>query len=74
MNIENDKNKIEKLGIIHTAIFNDKWEEVVKQIDTYGIRNFWRDYQYFLTAQLSGDAPSSYLRRAVIFYHETKYK
>ncbi len=41
-------NKQEQLEKVHNSLVNGQRKQMVKQIDEYGLYDFWEDYKSFL--------------------------
>ena len=63
----------EKLEEIHNSLVNGQRSQMVKQIDEYGLYDFWADYEQFLGE--TADSLHTMMMRfndAVISYHRIK--
>ena len=59
---------------IHDSLVNGQRKQMTKQIDEYGIYDFWSDYADFLGCKTDHGIRNqfNYFRDAVISYHRTK--
>lgn len=62
-----------KLDEIHMSLINGQRRQAVDQIDSYGIYDFWDDYnQYLETSTFSSDQSHAWFVDMTISYHRIK--
>ena len=63
-----------KIETIHESLVNGQRKQMVKQIDEYGLYDFWSDYSDYLGCETDhGIFPQfNFFRDAVISYHRIK--
>ena len=65
--------KHEELEIIHESLVNGQRKQMVKQIDEYGLYDFWDDYgRYLHEIYVQSESAFQYFRDAAISYHRIK--
>ena len=58
---------------IHTSLVNGQKRQMVKEIDEYGLYDFWADYKLYLDDfYVNSSSGYSYFTSAVIAYHRIK--
>jgi len=63
----------EKLETIHKSLVNGQRKQMVKQIDEYGLYDFWSDYKIHLKyLYVTTETQLAYFSDAVISYHRIK--
>jgi len=63
----------EQIEIIHTSLVNGNRQQMVNQIDEYGLYEFWADYRSYLNdLYIDLNAHLSYFQDATISYHRIK--
>lgn len=62
-----------KLHVIHESLVNGQRRQMVKQIDEYGLYDFWADYKRFLKSlYVEENAQYEYFSDATISYFRIK--
>lgn len=62
-----------ELEHIHESLVNGQRQQMVRQIDEYGLYEFWADYRAYLSEIYEGtNALIDYFSDAVISYHRIK--
>jgi hypothetical protein len=63
----------DKLGEIHESLVNGQRRQMVKQIDEYGLYDFWSDYATYLQELYAHvESQYTYFVDAVDSYHRIK--
>ena len=57
---------------IHDSLINGQRQQMVKQIDEYGVYDFWSDYTIFLSQHVNHGDCYGWFSDAVIAYHRTE--
>jgi len=57
---------------IHESLVNGQRKQMVKQIDAYGVYDFWADYKEYLEDLYEVIGSWDYFSDAVISYHHIK--
>jgi len=60
------------IEIIHESLANGQRQQMVSQIEEYGLYDFWSDYHYYLSSLFSGYGVDSYFSDATISYFRIK--
>lgn len=66
--------KQEQLQTIHDSFINGQSKQAVRQIDEYGLYDFWTDYDQYLMQICGGSWERAYadLKRSIVFYNRIK--
>ena len=61
------------IEVIHNSLINGQRRQMVKQIDEYGLYDFWEDYSKYLDGlYVDGESIKTYFQDAVISYFRIK--
>lgn len=64
---------ITDIATIHESLVNGQRKQMVKQIDEYGLYDFWADYDYYLSTIYHDEtARHTYFVDAAMCYHRIK--
>ena len=60
------------IEVIHESLVNGQRQQMVNQIDEYGLYDFWKDYHEYLLSLYADYGVDSYFTDAVISYFRIK--